>query len=82
MDLERGQCKRPLGAPGNPGFQFCKAPVAQSQSYCDQCKALLYVPSRGISEPKDENEAGVKRQRLIQAIIAKKKAEAQLRVGL
>lgn len=35
VDLERGQCRWPLGDPRDPGFGFCGLPVAgEKTSYC------------------------------------------------
>jgi GcrA cell cycle regulator len=44
--LERGQCRWPLGHPGDPGFGFCGAGKLAGMSYCEMHFRLAHQPAQ------------------------------------
>lgn len=55
--IERGECRWPIGHPGEPGFGFCGCPAISGLPYCDTHRARAYrsfEPKRAnISVPAD-----------------------------
>ena len=45
-DLERDDCKFPVGEVGMPNFGFCGAPQAPGQPYCLRCCQIAFEPPK------------------------------------
>jgi GcrA cell cycle regulator len=43
MDLEPGDCRWPVGHPGEPDFFFCAAPAMHGHSYCPNHSARAWT---------------------------------------
>jgi len=43
LELSAGDCRWPLGHPGQPGFAFCAAPALAGLSYCPAHCVLAYT---------------------------------------
>lgn len=46
LDLCPGDCRWPLGDPGEAGFGFCAGPAITGHPYCAEHCAIAYVPAR------------------------------------
>ncbi|MDO8421116.1 MAG: GcrA family cell cycle regulator, partial [Parvibaculum sp.] len=45
LELQKHECKYPIGDPGSPGFSFCRAPVGGCDTtYCAAHHAICWVP--------------------------------------
>lgn len=44
LQLEREDCRWPVGDPGTPGFGFCGQEKAAGMSYCRECCVRAYQP--------------------------------------
>lgn len=45
LELQKHECKYPIGDPGEPGFSFCRAPVrGEGSTYCAAHHAICWVP--------------------------------------
>lgn len=44
MDLRAGQCRYPIGHPGEKGFTFCAAKTNRRGVYCEEHQTICYTP--------------------------------------
>jgi len=74
VDLDAGDCRWPIGHPGDPGFGFCGKSAASGLAYCEAHAHRAYrqpEPSRSIpsvpSSTANDNEPRVTRRDLVDA---------------
>ena len=46
LDLEKGDCRWPIGEPRLPDFHFCGAPQVADRPYCELHWRMAFQPSR------------------------------------
>lgn len=44
MALGPSMCRFPIGDPADPEFGFCGAPTYPGDSYCENCKSVVFAP--------------------------------------
>lgn len=74
VDLDAGDCRWPIGHPGEPGFGFCGKSAASGLPYCEAHAHRAYrqpEPSRSVpsvpSRTANDNEPRVTRRDLVDA---------------
>jgi len=74
VDLDAGDCRWPIGHPGDPGFGFCGKSAASGLPYCEGHAHRAYrqpEPSRSVpsvpSSTANDNEPRVTRRDLVDA---------------
>jgi GcrA cell cycle regulator len=51
LDLEKGDCRWPIGEPRHPDFHFCGAPQIADRPYCELHWRMAFQPSRPRHQP-------------------------------
>ena len=51
LDLERIDCRWPIGEPRQPDFHFCGAPQVAGRPYCDLHWRMAFQPARPRYQP-------------------------------
>ena len=51
LDLEKGDCRWPIGEPRHPDFHFCGAPQFVDRPYCELHWRMAFQPSRPRHQP-------------------------------
>ena len=46
LDLEKGDCRWPIGEPRRPDFHFCGAPQIADRPYCELHWRMAFQPPR------------------------------------
>jgi len=66
IDLERADCRWPVGHPGEPGFGFCALEAVAGLSYCAEHARRAYAPPPPRKQPTtpDQNQKQQKEREL------------------
>jgi GcrA cell cycle regulator len=51
LDLERNDCRWPIGEPRHPDFHFCGAPRLADRPYCALHWGMAFQPPRSRHQP-------------------------------
>jgi len=51
LDLEKSDCRWPMGEPRHPDFHFCGAPQLDGRRYCELHWRMAFQPSRPRYQP-------------------------------
>ena len=51
LDLEKGDCRWPIGEPRHPDFHFCGAPQLEGRPYCELHWRMAFLPARPRYQP-------------------------------
>jgi GcrA cell cycle regulator len=51
LDLERNDCRWPIGEPRHPDFHFCGAPQTAGRPYCELHWRMAFQPARPRHQP-------------------------------
>jgi GcrA cell cycle regulator len=51
INLERNDCRWPIGEPRHPDFHFCGAPKAAGRPYCERHWRMAFQPARPRHQP-------------------------------
>ena len=54
LDLEKNDCRWPIGEPRHPDFHFCGAPQITDRPYCELHWRMAFQPSRPRYQPAPE----------------------------
>jgi GcrA cell cycle regulator len=51
IDLEKNDCRWPIGEPRHPDFHFCGAPQLDGRPYCELHWRMAFQPARPRHQP-------------------------------
>jgi GcrA cell cycle regulator len=51
LDLQRSDCRWPIGEPRQPDFHFCGAPQLEGRPYCELHWRMAFQPPRPRHQP-------------------------------
>jgi GcrA cell cycle regulator len=51
LDLEKNDCRWPIGEPRHPDFHFCSAPQLAGHPYCELHRRMAFQPPRPRHQP-------------------------------